>query len=130
MDFSVDPAAAATAVKIDIKPGGFPNSVNPRASGRISVAIPTTGAADNFATFDTATVDPATVRFGASGTDASPVHDALEDVDRDGDLDLILHFNIQDIGIHCGDTSATLTGQTPDGAAFSATDAIKTVGCQ
>ncbi len=50
----------------------------------IPVAILTTG------TFDASTVNPATVRFGATGTEAAAVHSALEDVDGDGDLDMIL----------------------------------------
>jgi hypothetical protein len=93
------------------------------------VAILTTNPSDNVATFDAANVDPATVLFGSTGTEAAPVHDALEDVDEDGDTDMILHFNIQDTGIQCGDTSATLTGATFDGQAIKGTDSIMTVGC-
>jgi hypothetical protein len=119
-----------TTVEIDIEPGSFPNSINPRSKRRIPVAILTTDATDNAGTFDAATVDPTTVLFGATGTEAAPVRNALEDVDGDGDTDMILHFNTQDAGIHCGDTSATLTGKTFDGQAIKGTDAITTVGCR
>lgn len=111
-------------IDIDIKPGSFPNSINPRNRGVIPVAILTT------ATFDAATVDPTTVFFGKTGTEAAPVQSALEDVDGDVDTDLILHFNTQDTGIMCGDTSASLTGETFDGQAIEGSDSIKTAGCK
>lgn len=111
-------------VAIDIKPGSDPNSINPRSRGVIPVAILTTD------TFDAATVDPTTVLFGATGTEVAPAHFALEDVDRDGDTDLILHFNTQQTGIQCGDTSATLAGETFSGQMIEGSDSIKTVGCK
>ena len=111
-------------VAIDIKPGSFPNSINPRSKGVIPVAILTTD------TFDATTVDPNTVRFGATGTEAAPVHSALEDVDGDGDIDLILQFNTQNTGIVCGETSASLTGQTFGGQVIQGSDSIRTVPCK
>jgi hypothetical protein len=111
-------------VDIDIKPGSFPNSINPRGSARIPVAILTTG------TFDATTVDPSTVLFGGTGTEASPVHSALEDVDGDGDTDLILHFSAEATGIQCGNTEGSLTGKTLDGQMINGVDSISTVGCR
>lgn len=112
------------AVTIDIKPGSFPNSINPKSKGVIPVAILTTE------TFNAATVDSTTVLFGPSGTEAAPVKSALQDVDGDGDIDMILHFNTQTTGIQCGDTSATLTGETLDGQMIKGSDDINTVGCK
>jgi len=112
------------AVDIDIKPGSFPNSINPRSKGVIPVAILTT------ATFDATTVDPTTVRFGATGTEAAPLQSALEDVDGDGDIDLILHFGTPATGIQCGGTSASLTGETLSGQVIQGSDSISTVGCK
>jgi len=111
-------------VGIDIKPGSFPNSVNPKSKGMIPVAILTTD------TFDAITVDPTTVLFGPTGTEAVPVHTALEDMDGDGDTDMILHFNTQATEIQCGDTSASLTGETFSGQIIEGSDSIKTVGCK
>jgi len=54
----------------------------------------------------------------------------IEDVNGDGRLDLMLHFRTQDTGIQCGDTSASLTGETFDGAPIQASDSIITVGCR
>lgn len=112
------------AVTIDIKPGSFPNSINPKSKGVIPVAILTTE------TFDAATVDSTTVLFGPSGTEAAPVKSALQDVDGDGDIDMILHFNTQTTGIQCGEISATLTGETLDGQMIKGSDDINTVGCK
>jgi hypothetical protein len=115
---------AVLTVVIDIKPGSDPAPLNPKSKGKIPVAILTTD------TVDATTVDPTTVRFGRSGTEAASVQSALEDVDGDGTLDMILHFNTQDTGIQCGDTSTSLAGQTFSGQAIQGSDSIQTVGCQ
>ena len=111
-------------VKIDIKPGSFPNSINPRNKGVIPVAILSN------ASFDAAKVDPATIRFGATGIEAAPRHSALEDVNGDGKADLVLQFPTQNTGIACGATSATLTGKTRAGLSIKGSDSIVTVGCK
>jgi len=113
-----------TDVTIDIKPGSFPNSINPRSAGVIPVAIMTTPA------FDATSVVASTVRFGPSGTEAAPQHWALEDVDGDGDLDMILHFPTASAGIVCGATSALLTGRTSGGQPVKGVDSVRTVGCK
>lgn len=111
-------------VAIDIKPGSYPNSINPKNQGKVPVAILTTDE------FDAATVDPSTVLFGVNGTEAAPVHSALEDVDGDGDIDMILQFNTQDTGIVCGVTSAMLTGMTYDAHNIVGTDSVSTPACK
>ena len=111
-------------VDIDIKPGSFPSSINPRSKGVIPVAILTTD------TFDATTVDPTTVHFGRTGSEASPVQSALKDVDGDGDTDMILYFDTQATGIQCGDTSASLTGKTFSGQMIQGSDSINTAGCK
>lgn len=114
----------AATVLIDIKPRTFPNSINPRSEGVIPVAILTTD------TFDATTVNPATVRFGRTGTEARAAHSAFEDVDGDGKIDMILHFNTQETGITCGGATASLTGQTLGGQAIRGSDSTRTVGCK
>jgi hypothetical protein len=65
-------------VSIDVKPGSFPNSVNPRSNGVVPVAILTTGS------FDALTVDAATLRF--SGPAGAPIaHSSPHPEDVDGD---------------------------------------------
>ncbi len=112
-------------VDIDIKPGTRRNSVNLRSKGVIRVAILTT------ADFDASTVDPDSVRFGPAGAIEAHGRGHAEDVgdDGDGDADLVLHFRTQDTGIQCGDTAASLTGNTFGGQLISGTDSVKVVGC-
>jgi hypothetical protein len=111
-------------VMIDIKPGAFPNSINTKSKGLIPVAVLTTD------TFDASAVDATTVFFGANGSEAAPAHSALEDVDGDGNTDMILHFRAQETGIVCGNTSASLTGSTFSGQAIKGSDSIRTVRCK
>lgn len=112
-----------TQVEIDIRPGSDSNKVNPNSPGAISVAILTTD------TFDASAADAATVRFGHTGTEAAPVRSALRDVDADGDVDLLLRFQIPDTGIVCGDTSASLSGTTSSGQMIEGADSIITPSC-
>ena len=111
-------------ISIDIKPVTFPNRINPNSNGKIPVAILTTWS------FDATTVDPTTVHFGASGTEVAPVQSAAEDVDGDGDIDMVLHFVTQNTGITCGNDSASLTGALFSGVTFKGSDSIETVGCK
>lgn len=111
-------------VAIDIKPGSSPNSINPRSNGVIPVAILSTGA------FDATTVAPLSVKFGPNQATESHNKGHLEDVDNDGDLDLVLHFRNQNTGIQCGDSSVHLTGFTFGAQAVTGSDSIKTTGCK
>lgn len=109
-------------VDIDIKPGSDPNSINPGKKGVIPVAILSTD------TFDATQVDADTVRFGPDGAEKIHEDAHLEDVDGDGDIDMVLHFETKETGIAKGDTEAELIGETVDGVKFSGVDSIKTPG--
>jgi len=87
------------------------------------VAILTTGS------FDAVTVDPLSVKVGPNGATEVPKEGHIKDVDGDGDNDLLLHFSPKDAGIQCGDTSASLTGQTFGGQVIEGSDSIQTRGC-
>ena len=107
-------------VDIDIKPGSDPNSINVnKKKGVTPVAILTTSG------FDAATVDPDTVRFGPD--QAGPAHWPLEDVDEDGDPDMILYFKTQDTGIEVGTEEACLIGLPNDGTCILGCDSVRTV---
>jgi hypothetical protein len=80
--------------------------------------------------FDATTVDPLSVRFGPKGAKEAHKKGHIEDVNHDGEPDLVLHFKTQATGIQCGQTSASLTGKTFDGDLIQGSDSIKTVGCQ
>jgi uncharacterized protein YuzB (UPF0349 family) len=75
--------------------------------------------------FDAATVIGETVRFGPNK--AAPVHYALEDVDKDGDIDMILQFKTRDAGIAQEDIEAVLNGSTVDGQYFYGKDLVRIV---
>ena len=113
--------SSATVVTIDIKPGTEANSINPNSNGLVAVAILTEGE------FDALQLDPDTARFGPG--EAAAARYTVADVDRDGDQDLVLHFRIQETGIACTDTQATLVGELYDGSEVTGTDSITTVGC-
>jgi hypothetical protein len=112
-----------TLVSIDIRPRGESNRINPNSTKEIRVAI-----LSEFG-FDATTVDPNSVRFGATGTEAAPLDVVLRDFDRDRDTDMILRFEIQDTGIQCGHTSASLSGLTSSGLLFTGSSSITTVRC-
>jgi len=118
-DISPVPVPAA----IDIKPGSDPNAVNPKSKGVVPVAV------FGSMNFDALQIDFLTVTFGSAS--ASPVHDGhVEDVNGDDFVDMMFHFKTQETGITCGDTDATLTGETFGGIKFTGTDTVKTVGCK
>lgn len=113
-----------TEVTIDIRPGNSRNPINYRSRGRISVAILTTE------TFDATTINWATVRFGATGTEAVSVQATVKDVNHDGFSDLLLVFETEETGFQCGDSTALLTGQTFDGEAIEGSESILIIGCK
>jgi hypothetical protein len=114
-------------VLIDIKPGSDPNSINCNNENEvITVAILATE------DFDATTVDHTTVTFeGASETHVNMKsgeprrHE--EDVDRDGDADLVFHFRLGDTNLTCESTEGTLTGETIDAQAIVGTDAVRMI---
>jgi hypothetical protein len=121
-------------VQIDIKPGSDPNSINLASNGLIAVAIFTTE------DFDASLVNAGTILFAG----ASSVHSALEDVDGDGDLDMVLHFRVEETDLAevyalllaedtNGDgvldsngqtTEVSLTGQTVEDEYFAGFDEV------
>ena len=114
-------------VEIDIKPGSDPNSINcNNDKGAVAVAILTTP------DFDATTVDHTTVTFEGAGETHIDNKTGLprrheEDVDGDGDIDLVFHFRLGDTGLDCASTEGTLSGETFDGQAIEGTDAVRMI---
>lgn len=122
------PACSVVDVIIDIKPNNKRNPINPRSRGKIPVAILSSNtAAGEGLDFDALQVDPASARLGPEG--AAAVRYRVNDVDHDGDADLLLLFKTLKTGVACGDTEAAVTGETFSGQAIIGTDTIRTVGC-
>jgi hypothetical protein len=71
--------------------------------------------------FDASSIDPTTVRFA----DAQMVRRTLEDVDSDGDLDMLFHFKTQDLELTQDSTEATLIGETNIGQSIEGTDTVR-----
>ena len=52
---------------------------------------------------------------------------ALDDVDDDGDLDLVVQFYINELDLTLGATEAVLTGKTKSGAEIMGKDSVRIV---
>jgi hypothetical protein len=102
-------------VEIDITPAIPHNVIRLDSGSLLPVAILTTDE------FDAAAVNPETVLFAG----AEPVRWAMDDVDRDDDLDLVLYFQKQDLNLDETSTEATLTGETYGGIPIEGTDRVK-----
>lgn len=109
-------------VVIDIKPGSDPNSINLGSHGVVPVAILTTDE------FDATTVDPDTIELAGASIalrgNGSRLLASYDDVDDDGDVDLMLHVETENLQFETGATEAILTGKTFDGRDISGKDTI------
>lgn len=115
-------------IEIDIKPGSDSNSINLRGKGVVSVAILTTSVADgDAADFDVMDVDQSTLSMAGAGARTrgrSGRIGSFEDVDGDGDLDLVVQFYKDELDLFEEDTEAVLEGQTFDGTPIHGSDSI------
>ena len=112
------------SVTIDIKPGSYPNSINPRSKGKIPVAILSS------MEFDALTeVDMESLTFGPTGDEESFAFCSCspEDVNDDGYDDLVCNFYTQKAGFQCGDSEGILIGMTADGALLEGSDSVRIV---
>jgi hypothetical protein len=109
-------------VNMSVKPGDTQQIVNLRSQGVVPVAILSTS------TFDASKVNPLTVRFGRTGTEAAPVHFSLQDINGDGLLDMVLQFRVQSTGLRVGDSQVTIMGRTLDETPFRGSSAIQIIG--
>jgi len=112
-------------VGIDVLPGSRTNPINLKKNGLVPVAI--LGGAG----FNVRDIDVTTLVFGPGG--AVPAHNLsdpvvlashLEDVNGDGNLDLLTHYLQSAIGLTVGTTQACVNGVTKAGIVFDGCDAV------
>jgi hypothetical protein len=109
-------------VTIDIKPDGVPNSINPDNGGNIPVAIlstPTLNAPGM--------INRASLTFGRTGSEQSLLRTSIEDVNKDGQPDILCHFDTRRSAFRIGDTQGILRGRRLDGVSIIGTDTVRIV---
>jgi hypothetical protein len=114
-----------TPVDLSIKPDAdAPVPINVRSHGTIPVAILSTPTLDA-----AASVDPSSLTFGRTGDEDSLAfcNPGGEDVNGDGLVDLVCHFQTQLAGFESGDALAILKGRTVQGSPILGQEAIRTV---
>ncbi|MDK9710955.1 hypothetical protein [Acidaminobacter sp.] len=87
-------AFAAGEKFVDVKPGSCPNAVNFNSRGVLPVAL----LSGNDDIFEVDEIDPNSVRFGrADNMTVAPLRWHMEDVNFDGEMDLVMHFSIPEL---------------------------------
>lgn len=104
-----------TPIGIAIKPGDSTSPINPNSKGKTPVAILSTSSFNAVKS-----VDLSSLSFGSLGTESSLVfcNPNGEDVNNDGLLDLVCHFDTQATSFQNGDGLGTLKGKLKDGTAI------------
>jgi hypothetical protein len=101
---------------IDINPGSDINPINLKSKGLVPVALLTTDS------MDALTVDLSSIIFAG----AKPVKWGVQDIDGDGNDDVLLHFKTGELSdLSSSSTEAVLTGATIDSTLFSGKDSVK-----
>jgi len=109
----VTPAPQMVHINIDIKPGADSIApINPKSRGNIPVALLSS------AQFDALKVDRSSIKFGPTGIEASPLRCGKdgEDVNRDGYLDLVCHFDNQAVNFDPSDEEGIVKGKVAPNA--------------
>ena len=109
-------------VTIDIKPGEGPATINPKSKGTIPVAVLSSP------TFDAAQVDQTSLTFGRMGGERSLAFcSGPQDVNGDGLLDLVCHFDTPSTQFQAGDTKGILEGKVLGGNSIMGTESVVVV---
>lgn len=114
-------------IAIDIKPGNKQETkINPKAKGVVPVALLSSD------TFDALAIDQSELRFGATGEEDSLAHCQKEgkDVNGDGRLDLVCHFDNERADFDMSVLEGTVKGKGKDGKRFKGTGHLKVFGAE
>jgi hypothetical protein len=121
-------ARSPVEILVDVKPGSDVNPINLKSKGQLPVAVLTTDEFDALMVIvDSLRLgDPELVAGGATPVAASK--SAVEDVDEDGDDDLVLHFSVAELvsaGAIDADTAGlVLVGEALDGTPLFGGDGV------
>jgi len=94
-EYSIIPGESFMVVKIDIKPGSFPNCFNLNQKGVIPVAILGSSILNTEA-IDVSSLSLQGVKFKLVGKKSPQYLAHYEDIDGDSDLDLVIQFEDSD----------------------------------
>lgn len=115
------------AAAIDIKPSTDFNKINSKKKGSIPVAL--LGSDD----LDVTSLQGVSATFGPNGatnrhdlSQASTLAAHYDDVNADGDLDLVFHFRQPETGLTVGDTAACLSVDSTGGS-FGGCDSVEII---
>lgn len=114
-------------VNVDVKPGSYPNSICLNDQGLLPVAI--LGSAD----VDVHDINPATVQanglsIAVTGSVKKPhLMWSLEDVNLDGYMDMVVHFDVQGLGLDESYVALHITGSLWNGESFDGSDSVRIV---
>lgn len=108
-------------IVVNIRPGSGLNSINLSSDGFISVAILATPSFDPASlNRSSLTLEGAAARIKSRSSNIG----TFDDVDGDGDLDLVVQFPTADLELTEADTEAVLEATTLDGVLIQGVDAI------
>lgn len=128
----VTPPVLVQYINIEIKPGsGEYAPVNPKAQGNVPVALLSRSAdlARGVAAFDALKVKPESLTFGGLGDEKSWLRCAKDgmDINADGLLDLVCHFDNAKADFHAENVEGTVKGVSVDGVQFQGSAPLKIV---
>ena len=117
------PPSAAKNVPIIVKHWRNDESDIPMRRGRHAIVVAILAMQD----FDAKTVDPASLTFGATGSEPSlfRCRKRHKDVNRDGMLDTVCYFKPDIANFKVGDLNGVLKGKTMTGQRIQGTGALK-----
>jgi hypothetical protein len=119
------PCATSISMTIDIKPGSATNPVNPKSKGNLPVVVFGSPGLDVYQ------IDVAGLRLGVTGVEAAPHKNySFQDVNSDGEMDLVLRFRIPATGMSCTTSQLLMTGALLSGQALAGGDSVTPVGCK
>ena len=113
---------AVHQITLEVKPGSSDRApINPKSNGKIPVALLSDSQ------FNAMEIDPATVTFGSSGNEASlsKCDPSGQDVNGDGLLDLVCHFDNQKSNFRISSLEGVARGKTSKGVAFEGHGPLK-----